>query len=702
MKRPKGPPPGWKPQSNGLIGPPGLSKDEMYLEKGAELEQHGLSEKGLKDIAYFARKAVQGRQLVEQKRRVEQEKAAQKEESAAAARARGSTAAAEGLRKQPSAKEKAPEDSAPASGGLESFLFNRICADALRPAAPPPKSRVESEPASGYEAMLYNRSCWRKEGPLKVEQVATTDPEAENARRRRRDHVKRSKMAGMEPPELEDDLPPDNWSELFCQRDDPDLAELLEDTESRPDESSREAVEQTIGKEKAVAEAFWAQRKAARERRRTGVWPEKPKTEEKPALKPEPIQPPSKERAREERRERQQEQEKLRQQESKDVEQPAFTFDLSSPVVDLAIDWQAEGLLSSFSLRGWTAVGLEAWAPQVIERGGLMLEDFGNEGVELDLSGATSVLGDTAQLAALAKALTADTSLTRLRLPAGEIGDKGAAVLADALTGNVALTELMLSNNSIGDDGTIALAAALERGTELRSVQLDGNRVGDAGAVRLARALGRSPSLLELNLSGNGIGDLGASALAEALEDERLLCSVEVLTLEGNPVGEHGIARLKEAFEESAALVELRVADVRLAQGAGRPPGSKQPEDSELFILTSSSEEGISIAGGQQEPDAASGKDAHLEASLAWQQQDNLVTIEIRGPFLQESEQRLVDANFASQSVKVEYGGMELLDLELFAEVVSGDCSWSLEDGVIKVTLPKRDPASWPRLGDEA
>src|SRR6185312_5214865 len=114
-----------------------------------------------------------------------------------------------------------------------------------------------------------------------------------------------------------------------------------------------------------------------------------------------------------------------------------------------------------------------------------------------------------------------------LNLSHYNLRDTGTAAVAKALSSNSSLTSLDLIYNQIGDKGAAALAKALESNLSLMSLNLNNNKIGDTGAAALAKALeSNSLYLISLDLSWNQIGGTGATALAKALESNSSLASL--------------------------------------------------------------------------------------------------------------------------------------------------------------------------------
>jgi Leucine Rich repeat len=90
------------------------------------------------------------------------------------------------------------------------------------------------------------------------------------------------------------------------------------------------------------------------------------------------------------------------------------------------------------------------------------------------------------------------------------VDDGAAAAMAAALSGNTTLKTLDLSRNLIGDSGAYALVRALQANTTLAVLVLDCNGIGGAGAACLARVLKQhNQTVAEFSIASNRIGNDG-------------------------------------------------------------------------------------------------------------------------------------------------------------------------------------------------
>ena len=154
----------------------------------------------------------------------------------------------------------------------------------------------------------------------------------------------------------------------------------------------------------------------------------------------------------------------------------------------------------------------------------------------------------------LARTLRVNSSLSYLNLCHTCIGDEGTKSLAQALRVNRSLSYLGLPNNSIGSEGADFLGLALRVNSSLSSLALCENSIGDEGADSLAWALRVNTSLLSLDLSKNLVGDEGADALAQALRKNTSLSSLYLLY---NSIGDEGARSLAQALRENTSLSSL-------------------------------------------------------------------------------------------------------------------------------------------------
>ena len=81
-----------------------------------------------------------------------------------------------------------------------------------------------------------------------------------------------------------------------------------------------------------------------------------------------------------------------------------------------------------------------------------------------------------------------------------------------------------------------------------------------------------------------------------------------------------------------------------------------------------------------------------------WRQESDEVEITFKKDGLQKSDAKQVNVVFQRQKLKVVVKGETLLDAALFAATQADECTWTLSDGVLQVTLTKAEDVSWDRL----
>ena len=154
-----------------------------------------------------------------------------------------------------------------------------------------------------------------------------------------------------------------------------------------------------------------------------------------------------------------------------------------------------------------------------------LLHTFGSN---LDITALSLDSGVPRDLEYFCKALSANTSLTHLKLNVSFIEDSGVASLSDAIKVNTTLTNLDLSANNIGDSRAASLSDAIKVNTTLTNLNLSWNGIGDSGAASLSDAIKVNTTLTNLNLICNGIGDSGAASLSDAIKVNTTLNNLDL------------------------------------------------------------------------------------------------------------------------------------------------------------------------------
>jgi len=82
----------------------------------------------------------------------------------------------------------------------------------------------------------------------------------------------------------------------------------------------------------------------------------------------------------------------------------------------------------------------------------------------------------------------------------------------------------------------------------------------------------------------------------------------------------------------------------------------------------------------------------------AWRQTEEEVEVTFKKEGLQKGDKKVVKVVFARERLKVEAKGDVLIDSKLHAPTNVDECTWTLSDGELQVTLAKAEPTSWTEL----
>jgi len=375
-------------------------------------------------------------------------------------------------------------------------------------------------------------------------------------------------------------------------------------------------------------------------------------------------------------------------------------FDMDSFLVDFVLDWQKKHALASFSLIGRISDGLQEWSERVQERGKLSVDDFGGNGVELDLSGTTafdeSGSGSRYRCEQLANALRRDCSITCLRLSGARMGDTGCGWVAGAVMRNRTLRQLVLSDNLIRDEGLGSLVAVLDKNQTLTELDLSGNFITSEGAILLADGLRHNRCLKDLNLGLNTIGEDGANSLADALEPTTSKSRLRSLNLEGNLLGAHGCTRLGALLNNQTSYLEVLIlpeeeegqhtANMEASVLAIQSAAAHEPAQGEAFLVTCS-EAGVDI-----------GVLGFRRQQPSWLQDAHAVQMSLRDERLSRSNKTVVKVHFSVDRLRVDFEQSPILDVELCGLIQPTKSTWVLGYGVLRVTLAKADGMHWSAL----
>ena len=175
-------------------------------------------------------------------------------------------------------------------------------------------------------------------------------------------------------------------------------------------------------------------------------------------------------------------------------------------VQQLVTALQSRRDVTSIDLRGNNvqAAGAAALCQLLMGSGGRIVGALSLEWNSLGVSDAAP--------RALARALSANASLTHLDLRNNRIGASGIVSLAEGLHTNSTLVTLDLRWNAAGIGGAHALEAALHKNTTLLRLPLQGNRVPDDALKRITSLLARNGSAHGLQ---GGQGEDAASVLPQ-------------------------------------------------------------------------------------------------------------------------------------------------------------------------------------------
>jgi Ran GTPase-activating protein (RanGAP) involved in mRNA processing and transport len=107
---------------------------------------------------------------------------------------------------------------------------------------------------------------------------------------------------------------------------------------------------------------------------------------------------------------------------------------------------------------------------------------------------------DAEGASALADALKANTSLTKIDIAANRIGNEGVSALADALKLNTSVTNINLGWNEIGKEGALALVDGLKVNTSVAHIDIRSNALGESNRASIKSLLARNNRLRRLFL----------------------------------------------------------------------------------------------------------------------------------------------------------------------------------------------------------
>eukprot|EP00440_Ansanella_granifera_P065397 gb/GFBE01070928.1/.p1 GENE.gb/GFBE01070928.1/~~gb/GFBE01070928.1/.p1 ORF type:complete len:305 (+),score=84.59 gb/GFBE01070928.1/:1-915(+) len=85
-------------------------------------------------------------------------------------------------------------------------------------------------------------------------------------------------------------------------------------------------------------------------------------------------------------------------------------------------------------------------------------------------------------------------------------------------------------------------------------------------------------------------------------------------------------------------------------------------------------------------------------ADYSWKQSEDEVEVTLKKEGLQKGDKKLVKVVFSRQRLKVEVKGEVVIDSALAGTTNADECTWTLSDGVVQLTLAKANEETWPEL----
>lgn len=85
-------------------------------------------------------------------------------------------------------------------------------------------------------------------------------------------------------------------------------------------------------------------------------------------------------------------------------------------------------------------------------------------------------------------------------------------------------------------------------------------------------------------------------------------------------------------------------------------------------------------------------------ADYSWKQSEDEVEVTFKKEGLQKGDKKYVKVAFGRKRLRVEVKEEVIIDSTLAGNTTADECTWTLSDGVLQVTLAKADEGSWPEL----
>ncbi|CAK9018133.1 unnamed protein product [Durusdinium trenchii] len=82
-------------------------------------------------------------------------------------------------------------------------------------------------------------------------------------------------------------------------------------------------------------------------------------------------------------------------------------------------------------------------------------------------------------------------------------------------------------------------------------------------------------------------------------------------------------------------------------------------------------------------------------ADYSWKQSEDEVEVTFKKEGLQKGDKKYVKVAFGRKRLRVEVKDQVIIDSSLAGNTTADECTWTLSDGVLQVTLAKADEGTW-------
>ncbi|CAE7247263.1 Tnni3k [Symbiodinium pilosum] len=89
-------------------------------------------------------------------------------------------------------------------------------------------------------------------------------------------------------------------------------------------------------------------------------------------------------------------------------------------------------------------------------------------------------------------------------------------------------------------------------------------------------------------------------------------------------------------------------------------------------------------------------------ADYSWKQSEDEVEVTFKKDGLQKGDKKYVKVCFGRKRLKVSVKDQVIIDSSLAGNTTTDECTWTLSDGILQVTLAKADADTWPQLLGES